>query len=108
MEDQGTPHAGATISSETPAPDVLIAPLVPARPSAHRRFLAAYVALGLVLAGSVAGFLVYALRDTIAPTASWSSWEPPGGTTAVVSKAIADHVAPRYHLAGHGQLVAVV
>ena len=74
---------------------------------AGTRFMIVYASLGLVLLGSVAALVVYAVGSGLTGS-SWSSWRPPGGSLSVMAKAIADHVSPNYRLAAGGQLVAIV
>lgn len=107
MENEGSsvgpPHAAEPLAPSLAASDEK------SRRYFSRRFTAVYVVLGIILVGSIAAFVVFALRPTISPTAAWSSWRPSGGGgTAKVAKEIADHVAPEYHLAKGSQLVAVV
>jgi hypothetical protein len=68
------------------------------------RFALVYSALAIVLIGSSAAFVMFVLQGD----SGWSSWHPASGTTAQVSKEIADHVASEYHTANGSQLVAVV
>src|SRR5438552_3357137 len=93
-------------ATETPLEALVSAPTP--RDYFSVRFLFVYAALGLVLVGSIAAFVVIALGPTISSSPAWASRRPSSGTTQNVAKQIADHVAPRYHLAGGGQLVAVV
>jgi hypothetical protein len=103
-------NLGPSIGSESGAP----APAEPppeatGRTAFSRRFMLIYAGLGIVLAASIIGLVVYALKPAVGSSdGAWSSWRPSGGRTAAVAKEIADHVAPQYHLAHGGQLVAVV
>src|SRR5262245_25715036 len=109
MVIEATSEGGVPQAAGTPAPEEVLAERRSAsRRYLTRRFIAVYAALGVVLVGSVAAFVVYALRPSIDPPVAWSSWEPSGGGTARVAKEIADHVAPQYHLQKGSQLVAVV
>jgi hypothetical protein len=105
MENPGTSIDGEAGAA---APGGLATLNEPGRKRLSSRFIAIYAALAIVLVGSVAAFVYFALRPSISPAAAWSSWRPSGGRTAAVAKQIADHVAPTYHLADGGQLVAVV
>jgi hypothetical protein len=68
------------------------------------RFALVYGALTVILIASSAAFVMFVLDGD----SGWSSWHPASGTTAQVSKEIADHVASEYRTAGGSQLVAVV
>jgi hypothetical protein len=68
------------------------------------RFALVYGALAVVLIASSAVFVLFVVN----PASGWSSWHPSSGTTASVTKQIADHVASEYRSAGGSQLVAVV
>ena len=87
-------------------------PIAPSPPrvgtGSSTRFMIVYAALGLILLGSVAAFVIYAFGPGLSSSSSWSSWRPPGGSLPVMAKAIADHIAPNYRLATGGQLVAIV
>jgi hypothetical protein len=108
MENEGSLVSSGSSPADASAPQPLVAPTVPSREYFSRRFVVVYTALGLVLVGSVAAFIVYALRPSIDPPAAWSDWRPPAGRVPAVAKEIADHVSPTYHLSQGGQLVAVV
>lgn len=97
--------AAETTAETTPS---LLMPSTPPRRQATVRFALIYTALGLILVGSLAAFVVFALRPGFSSSPAWSSWKPPSGRLPVMAKAIADHVAPKYRLATGGQLVAVV
>jgi hypothetical protein len=105
MENAGTSTGGEAGAA---APGGLATLNEPGRKRLSSRFIAIYAALAIVLVASVAAFVYFALRPSIAPSAAWSSWRPSAGRTAAVAKQIADHVAPTYHLANGAQLVAVV
>jgi hypothetical protein len=104
MENLGS-SIGSQSGTQAPAEPVPAAPL---RTGFRRRFIAIYAGLGIVLVASIVALVVYALKPAVSPSGAWSSWRPSGGRTAAVAKQIADHVAPQYHLAKGGQLVAVV
>lgn len=70
------------------------------------RFFVVYGVLGLALAASVAGLVVYAGRS-INPGPPWSSWKPGGGGLGAVNQ-IAAHVSPNYRLPDGHQLVDVI
>ena len=73
----------------------------------HRpRFVVIYGVLGLALAASIVGLVVYAGR-TINPGPAWSSWKPGGGGLGAVNQ-IASHIAPSYRLPDGHQLVDVI
>ena len=83
-------------------------PALPQPPveNAHRfRFAMLYLLLAIVLGAAIAGVALYA-TDTIAPSASWSSWQPGGGGLGRANQ-IAGHVAKQYHLPSGEQLVEV-
>jgi hypothetical protein len=103
-------NLGSSIGSESGASaPAQPAPAAAGRTRFSRRFMAIYAGLGIVLAASTIALVVYALKPAVSSSSgSWSSWQPSGGKTAAVAKQIADHVAPQYHLAQGGQLVAVV
>jgi hypothetical protein len=103
---------GGLPEAQTPASETLVPERLEAESRSRqyltRRFIAVYIALGVVFVGSVAAFVFFALRPSIDPPVAWASWKPAGGGTAKVAKEIADHVAPQYHLQHGSQLVAVV
>jgi hypothetical protein len=68
------------------------------------RFALVYGALAVVLIASSAAFVIFVVNGS----SSWSNWHPKAGTTAAVSKEIADHVASEYKTSSGAQLVAVV
>ncbi len=75
------------------------------------RFGLIYAGLGVVLVGAIVGLVVLATGSSghSVSAAGWSTWKPANGTTAKMTKEIADHVAGEYHLNKKGtQLVAVV
>jgi hypothetical protein len=72
----------------------------------RRRFFVIYSVLGLALAASIVGLVVYAGR-TINPGPAWSSWKPGGGGLGAVNQ-IAAHVSPGYRLPDGHQLVDVI
>jgi hypothetical protein len=68
------------------------------------RFALVYGTLGVLLIASSAAFVVFIVNGD----SGWSNWHPKSGTTAAVTKEIADHVASEYRLSSGAQLVAVV
>jgi hypothetical protein len=108
MDTEQQVPLGMPQAAGAPASAPLAVPPAADRNYFSRRFLLVYVALGLILLGSIAAFVVFAIRPAVDSTAAWSDWSPSGGTNQQVAKQIADHIAPRYHLAGGGQLVAIV
>ena len=99
----------ATDSTQTTAetvPASLPATIAPRQ--ANMRFALVYAGLGLVLAGSVAAFAVFAVWPSLHPSAKWSSWRPHSAGPIVMAKSIADHVGAEYRFVSGGQLVAVV
>jgi hypothetical protein len=73
----------------------------------HRhRFFVIYGVLGLALAASIVGLVVYSGR-TINPGPAWSSWRPGGGGLGAVNQ-IASHISPGYRLPDGHQLVDVI
>jgi hypothetical protein len=68
------------------------------------RFALVYGALTVILIASTAAFVMFIVNSSN----GWSSWHPKPGTTAVVAKEIADHVASEYRTAAGKQLVAIV
>jgi hypothetical protein len=81
-------------------------PLQPRGSSKHRgRFLLAYGALALALAGAIAGLVVLIAKPGAEPDVAWSTWQPAGEEE--VPKQIADYVGAQYHLASGAQLVGV-
>jgi hypothetical protein len=108
MDTESTLTGLSQTAAETPPAQTLL-PLTPApRDYFSVRFLLVYLALGAILVGSIVAFVVFALGPTIHSSPAWSNWRPSAGTNQKVAKQIADHIAPRYHLSGGGQLVAVV
>jgi hypothetical protein len=101
----------ATDRSQTtagaPAPSPLVAPLVPPHEYFSKRFLLSYLALGLILVGSVVALIGFGVRPGLNNPA-WSSWKPSSGKLPAMAKQIADHVSPEYRLPNGGQIVAVV
>jgi hypothetical protein len=94
-------------AAQTPVPNALPVAAAPKRYTG--RFALAYTALGVCLAAALTGLIVLVIRPGYHPGPSWSTWEPPGGTTQKVAAAIADHIANRYQLSENGgQLVAVI
>jgi hypothetical protein len=81
-------------------------PRTPSRQPHRARFLAIYGILGLAVAATVVGIVVYAGR-AINPGPAWSSWKPTGGGLGAV-KHIVEHVAPNYRLPDGNQLVDVI
>jgi hypothetical protein len=80
-------------------------PQAPARPN-RMRFFVIYGILGLALAASIVGLVVFANRS-VNPAPAWSSWKPNGGGLGA-AKQIADHVSSSYHLPSGNQLVDVI
>jgi len=78
--------------------------MAPGRFRFTTRFALVYGALTVVLIASSAAFVMFIVDST----SGWSNWHPAPGTTATVSKEIADHVASEYRTAAGAQLVAVV
>jgi hypothetical protein len=76
-----------------------------------RRFLVAYIILGVILGGAAALFgllmMTGAGQDEGQSTGGWSEWRPTGNGEAGVDQ-IANFVASRYRLPSGKQLVAVV
>ncbi len=73
------------------------------------RFIALYAVLGLVLAGSIVGLIALVIRPGHTDPPAWSTWTPPNGNVATMTKRIADQVAPTYHITeGGGPLVAII
>ena len=68
------------------------------------RFALVYGALTVILIASSALFVTFIVDGAN----GWSNWHPSPGTTAQVTKEIADHVAGEYRTAAGAQLVAVV
>jgi hypothetical protein len=99
-------------ASDVTKPDVspVDRPMLPElKPTARRhqrRFFVIYGVLGLALAASIVGLVVYAGR-TINPGPAWSSWKPSGGGLGAVNQ-IAAHIAPGYRLPDGHQLVDVI
>jgi hypothetical protein len=87
-----------------PAPLPLGALVAPGRFRFTTRFALVYGALTVVLIASSAVFVIFLLNGD----SGWSNWHPKPGTTANVTKEIADHVASEYRTATGTQLVAVV
>jgi hypothetical protein len=82
----------------------LVAFMAPSRMRFATRFAAVYTALAVVLVASSAAFVMFVVHTGT----GWSSWHPSSGTTASVTKQIADHVASEYRSAAGSQLVAIV
>jgi hypothetical protein len=104
MSDDVTPPRPKTTS---PVPDPV------GKPAGRytMRFGLIYAGLGIVLIGAVAGLIVLMTSSSRhgVSASGWSTWKPANGTTAKMTKEIADHVAGEYHLNKKGtQLVAVV
>jgi len=78
------------------------------QPVYRLRFAAAYAALALVAAASLAG--AYLLADDPARTsaASFSAWAPGGADIGTYPEQIAQHVAPRYTLPGGRRLTSIL
>ena len=91
-------------AAPTPTPPTLGALTAPGRFRFTTRFALVYGALTVVLIASSAAFVMFLLNGD----SGWSNWHPKPGTTANVSKEIADHVASEYRTATGTQLVAVV
>ena len=76
------------------------------------RFALIYAGLGVVLVGAHSSGSASsrpAPPGTASPPPAGRRWKPANGTTAKMTKEIADHVAGEYHLNKKGtQLVAVV
>lgn len=71
------------------------------------RFLAAYLALGVLAGlGAAAGLVLFTGAERV-EGGSWAAWEPVG-SEATWEKQIADHVGRRYRLPSGDQIVAVV
>jgi len=89
-------------------PPLVTRPRVEEPRSHGGRFRAAYIGLGAVFWIAVALLAVVLLSGRVHSSGSWSAWQPPSASRVAMATEIADHVAPRYHLApGGGQLVAV-
>lgn len=82
----------------------LAATVNPGRFRFSTRFALVYGGLTTILIASTAAFVMFVVNGD----SGWSNWHPAPGTTAAVTKEIANHVASEYHLSGGGQLVAVV
>jgi hypothetical protein len=95
------PEEPATV---TPAPVSLGALTTPGRLRFTTRFALVYGALTVVLIASTAAFVIFLVNGS----SGWSNWHPSPGTTAVVTKEIADHVASEYKTSAGAELVAVV
>lgn len=102
-----------------PAPAAPVAtvaqnPVVPVPVKQERsyrsRFTLIYGVLVVILAGAVAGiFASGVVSHKSSVPSGWSSWKPAAGSTASVTKQIADHVAKEYKLDKSGaQLVGIV
>ncbi len=95
---------------ESPAPRTLRRPCTLGEPASRSpsrfttRFALVYGGARLVLIASTAAFVMFAVNGS----SGWSNWHPSPGSTAVVTKEIADHVANEYRLSNGSQLVAVV
>jgi hypothetical protein len=111
MSEAETPSPGDGPPAEA-APAAASPSTLPLRKAAGRykaRFAVLYTALGVILVGAVAGFVVVAFRPSSGSPAGWSAWRPSPGSTSRMASEIADHVAHEYHLnKGGTQLVAVV
>ncbi len=81
---------------------------VPPRDYFATRFLIVYAALGAILVASLVVLIGFGLRPGFGKSAAWSSWKPRRGSLEVMTKEIADHVAPKYRLASGAQIAAVV
>ncbi len=99
-----------SLSERTPAPETLVVPKrkgpLPLR-AYEGRFNVAYIALALIVSAAVVAFAVVLKRPGSASSVRWSSWKPTdSGLNG--ARQIAEHVAPRYRLAGNQQVAAVV
>jgi hypothetical protein len=96
-----------------PTADATAAAPLGATPAAKRdyfsiRFVAIYAALILILLGSIAGFVYFAVRPSLHSSTAWSAWKPGSGSVAAVAKQIADHVAAKYRFEDGSQIIAIV
>jgi hypothetical protein len=94
------------VTTEPPAPPAL--PAAPALKHATLKFKIVYGILGLLAFSSLAAFVIFAFGLGLNSSPKWSSWKPDNAGPLVMAKQIANHVAPKYRLAGGGQLLAVV
>ncbi len=82
-------------------------PTEPARRLYRGRFVLVYAALGLVVAGAVAGLVIGITRaGVVGGGPDWSGWKPTDSGQSG-AKQIAAHVAREYHLPSGAQLVEV-
>jgi hypothetical protein len=75
----------------------------------EKRFIAIYIALGVVCVAAVVSFGVLIAKAPHKSSTQWSSWQPAPGSASAMATQIAQHVAHKYRLsAGGSQLVAIV
>lgn len=77
------------------------------RPVHRRRFLLAYVVLGLVAGAVAAGAFVLLWGAERVPGRAWSDWRP-SGDESTYTEQIAGYVSRRYRLPSGNQIVGVV
>jgi hypothetical protein len=95
---------GATASEEAPGP-----PSLTREPEKdyRRTFRVAYLALGALVVGALAAFVVLVAKPGPAPEAAWSAWQPAGETEDDRAAEIAGRVGSAYRLPTGSQLVSV-
>src|SRR5215469_14340003 len=73
------------------------------------RFAFIYGSLGAILVASIVGVVLVARQPGAPAPPPWSSWKPETGSTANMTKQIADHIAAKYRLSASGdQLLAII
>jgi hypothetical protein len=73
------------------------------------RFAFIYGSLGAILVASIVGVVLVARQPGAPAPPPWSSWKPATGSTANMTKQIADHIAAKYRLSASGdQLLAII